>query len=148
MEELLAGFPVVVEFPVAWGEMDAFQHVNNVCYFRYIENARLAYCLRLGFLEKNVGVGVILASVECRFRKPLTYPDTVLSGTRITEILEDRFIMEHRIVSRQLSAVAAEGKGVIVTFDYGIGKKAPVPDDIRRKIAEIEGRDFPVPPRP
>ena len=34
-EELLADYPVIVEFPVAWGDMDALSHVNNVTYFRY-----------------------------------------------------------------------------------------------------------------
>jgi len=28
-EKLLEGFPVIVEFPVAWGDMDAMRHVNN-----------------------------------------------------------------------------------------------------------------------
>ena len=40
MDELLKGFPVIVQLPIAWGEMDAQMHVNNVVYFRYIENAR------------------------------------------------------------------------------------------------------------
>ena len=38
----LAGYPVRIEVPVAWGEMDAFGHVNNVVYFRYFESARIA----------------------------------------------------------------------------------------------------------
>ena len=31
---LLAGFPVVVEVPVAWADMDYFRHVNNIVFFR------------------------------------------------------------------------------------------------------------------
>jgi len=38
----LAGFPVRIEIPVAWGEMDAFGHGNNVAYFRYFESAQIA----------------------------------------------------------------------------------------------------------
>ncbi|MBJ7019207.1 acyl-CoA thioesterase, partial [Vibrio cholerae] len=34
MESLLKDFPVVTKIVVAWGEMDALQHVNNVVYFR------------------------------------------------------------------------------------------------------------------
>lgn len=41
LPEPLAGFPVRVDIPVAWGEMDAFGHVNNVVYFRYFESARI-----------------------------------------------------------------------------------------------------------
>ena len=47
IETLLVGYPVVVELPVAWGEMDSYHHVNNVVYFRYLENARLEYFRRL-----------------------------------------------------------------------------------------------------
>ncbi|MGA2402228.1 MAG: hypothetical protein ABSG91_11050, partial [Syntrophobacteraceae bacterium] len=41
-ETLLEGFPVIVECQVAWGGMDALRHVNNVAYFRYFENVRIA----------------------------------------------------------------------------------------------------------
>ncbi len=39
----LADYPIVFEQRVAWGDMDAFGHVNNVIYYRYIESARLYY---------------------------------------------------------------------------------------------------------
>ena len=66
--ELLAGFPVVVEQAVAWGDMDSYQHVNNVVYFRYFENARLEYFRRLDWFEfeKETGVSPILASTRKR----------------------------------------------------------------------------------
>ncbi len=35
MTNLLADFPVIYEADIVWGDMDAFQHVNNVAYFRY-----------------------------------------------------------------------------------------------------------------
>jgi acyl-CoA thioester hydrolase len=49
--ELLAGYPVVVEIPVAWGDMDYFRHVNNIVFFRYFESARIEYLERIGFRE-------------------------------------------------------------------------------------------------
>ena len=57
---------------IAWGDMDSFQHVNNVIYYRYFESARV-YNMRLmskkfpSFLS-NKGVGPILASSYCRFK--------------------------------------------------------------------------------
>ena len=39
----LYDYPIVVEIPVAWGEMDYFHHVNNTVYFRYFESARVKY---------------------------------------------------------------------------------------------------------
>jgi acyl-CoA thioester hydrolase len=143
IRELLAGYPVVVEQAVVWGEMDSYQHVNNVVYFRYFENARLEYFRRLDWtaLEAATGVGPILHSTQARFRKPLTYPDTIAIGARIAVLGDDRFTLHHRIVSERLGAVVTEGEGVIVTFHYARGEKAPIPDELRRRIAELEGRE-------
>ena len=138
--ELLAGYPVVVEQAVVWGEMDSYRHVNNTVYFRYFENARLEYFRRLDWdaLEKETGVGPILAATQAKFRKPLTYPDTIWIGARVASILEDRIVIHHRIVSKQLNAVATEGEGTIVTYHYARGEKVPRPDELRRRIAQLE----------
>lgn len=37
MDAALGRYPVSVSIPVAWGEMDAFQHVKNVVYARLRE---------------------------------------------------------------------------------------------------------------
>ena len=141
-DELLTGFPVVVEMAVAWGDMDAFQHVNNVVYFRYFENARLEYFRRLGWgaIRPNTGVGPIVASIQARFRKALTFPDTIAIGARVATLGEDRFTLDHLIVSRKLGAVTTEGQASIVVYDYSQDKKAPIPEDLRRCILELEGR--------
>lgn len=137
-DPLLALWPVVIEIPVAWGEMDAFGHVNNAVYFRYFESARIAYFDRVGFTAGDGGVGPILASTHCRFRMPLEYPDTVRAAARVTEVLEDRFTMEYRVVSTRAGALAAEGGGLVVAYDYGAGAKAPLPDPVRSRITELE----------
>jgi acyl-CoA thioester hydrolase len=138
--DLLRGYPVVVEFPVAWGEMDSYRHVNNAVYFRYFENVRLEYFRRLGWfeLEQQTGVGPILAATRARFRRPLTYPDTVAVGARISAVGDDRLTMLYRVISHALADVAAEGEGTIVTYHYKDGKKVPVPEVLRQRIAEIE----------
>jgi acyl-CoA thioester hydrolase len=140
IESLLAGFPVVVELPVAWGDMDSYRHVNNVVYFRYLENARLEYFRRLDWFEyeRQTRVGPILAATQARFRKPLTYPDTIWVTARVVSIESDRFHLEHRVVSRRLGAVAAEGKGTVVTFDHGAGHKVALPEELRRRIEALE----------
>lgn len=143
--ELLAEFPVVYETPVAWGEMDALGHVNNIVYFRYFESARMEYFGKMRFTEymEETGIGPILGFTDCKFRKPLVYPDRVSVGSRVRSILADRFIMEYRVVSEKLDGVVAEGEGVIVIYDYRSQKKAPLPIDIRRRIEAIENRsDF------
>ncbi len=141
-EELLRGFPVVVRQAVVWGDMDSYRHVNNVVYFRYFENARLEYFRRLDWFayEEETGIGPILAATQCRFRRPLTYPDTIAIAARVIDVGADRFTLEHRIVSRALGVVAAEGQGLVVSYHYGRGEKVPLPDELRRRIADLEAQ--------
>ena len=135
--ELLAGFPIVVEIPIAWGDMDAFGHVNNIMFFRYFETARIEFLYRTGFRGDDGRPGPILASTQCRFRRPLEFPDTVLVGVRVAELAEDRFTHEYRIVSVKADEVAAEGNGVVVAYDYAARAKTVIPDDVRAKIQAL-----------
>ncbi|PLX43043.1 MAG: acyl-CoA thioesterase [Deltaproteobacteria bacterium] len=122
--------------------MDLLEHVNNVTYFRYFENARLAYFEKLGYMEhtKKTGIGPILASTECRYKFPLTYPDTIRVGARVGELSIDRFTMHYRILSTREDRIAAEGSGDLVSYDYNIAAKAPIPEVIREGIEALEGR--------
>ena len=138
--ELLAGYPVLVEIPVAWGDMDYFRHVNNIVFFRYFESARIEYLQRIGFraLEDGNQVGPILSATGCRFRRPLTWPDTVRVGARVSSVGADRFEMEYRLVSTAQNSVAAEGTGTLVSYDYALGRKVPLPGQIRAAIEALE----------
>ena len=138
--ELVRGWPVVVRIPVQWGEMDAYGHVNNTVFFRYFESARVRYLERCGFTEswERTRVGAILHSTECRFRRALTYPDTVLAAARAGTIEEDRFEMAYRVVSLSDDALAAEGSGLVVSFDYEGERKAPIPPSVRDAIQAME----------
>jgi acyl-CoA thioester hydrolase len=139
-EGLLEGFPVVVELPVFWGDMDYFRHVNNIVFFRYFESARIEYLERIGFREEAQadGAGPILHSTQARFRRPLTWPDTVLVGARTVEVAEDRFTQEYRLVSRAQGQVAAEGGGILVAFDYAANRKVSLPERVRAAIQILE----------
>jgi acyl-CoA thioester hydrolase len=139
VSDALDGFHVVISAPVAWGEMDAFAHVNNAVYFRWFESARIAYLDRIGFRgDAHDGTGPILASTQCRFRRPLAYPDTVHVGARSVELGDDRFTMEYRLVSEALAEVAAEGGGVVVAYDYRSGRKVALPADVHAAILALD----------
>jgi acyl-CoA thioester hydrolase len=137
---LFEGYPVVIEIPIAWGEMDSFQHVNNVAYFRYFESARIRYSEALGLhkYKDETGIGPILGSASCKYRIPLTYPDTVSVGAKITDISGDRFTMKYAVVSHKHQKIAAEGDGVVVMYNYREGKKTAIPEEIRKRILALE----------
>ncbi len=141
---LLAEFPVVIEQPVQWGEQDAFGHVNNTVHFRWFETARVAYLERLGmeYMTSPEGKGLILAAINCNYRRQIKYPDSVLIGCRVTRIGNASLTLVNAVYSRQGAAIAAEGESVIVMFDYAKQKSRRVPEDLREAVARLEGREF------
>ena len=140
----LAEYPVVIEQPVQWGEQDAFGHVNNVTHFRWFETARVAYLEQLGmeYMTSPEGKGLILAAIQCNYRRQIKYPDAVLIGCRVTRIGNASLTIAHGVYSRLQQAIAAEGDSVVVMFDYSVQKSRRVPDDLRAAISQLEGRRF------
>ena len=138
-------YTVQIEMAVRWGDMDAFQHVNNTLYFRYFETARVAYFDRLGGMEieRMGGIGPILAWTDCRFRLPITHPDALTVGTRVVEMGLDRFLIEHGVHSTQHGRLAAQGHALVVMYDYRKLEKAAIPETLRAGIIELEGRELP-----
>jgi acyl-CoA thioester hydrolase len=134
----MRGFNVVYETPIAWGDMDAFGHVNNTVFFRLFESARMEYLQRIDFTGATAPLGPILAATNCVFRRPIVYPDRVQVGARVTEVQADRFTMEYVIVKSD-GRVAAEGTGTIVSYDYTAMSKVALPETVREAIRSIDG---------
>ncbi|MFG1496322.1 acyl-CoA thioesterase [Saccharospirillum sp. HFRX-1] len=135
-------YPVIIELPVQWGDMDAFNHVNNVVYFRYFENARIAYFERTPVFEqmKQTGVGPVVGHTECRYRRPLTYPDKILVGARTLSVQEFGFVHEYAVFSERQQTITTDGKARIVLFNGKTGQKAAVDEVMRQSLVELEGR--------
>jgi acyl-CoA thioester hydrolase len=140
MKELIIDYPVSIEIPITWGDMDAFKHVNNVVYFKYFENVRVSYLEKLEFLSfmDKTGIGPILASTQCSYKIPLAYPDNVTVAAKVETIEDERFIMKYAVVSHNHKKIAALGECVIVIFDYHKNKKTFIPEEIRNRILTLE----------
>eukprot|EP00613_Pedinella_sp_CCMP2098_P005655 CAMPEP_0171594260 /NCGR_PEP_ID=MMETSP0990-20121206/591_1 /TAXON_ID=483369 /ORGANISM="non described non described, Strain CCMP2098" /LENGTH=182 /DNA_ID=CAMNT_0012154931 /DNA_START=9 /DNA_END=557 /DNA_ORIENTATION=- len=141
LKKFLESVPVVAKVPMRWGDMDAFQHLNNCEYFRFQEAARLKYfeamCIEiksiyptneLNFDEATfmnaTGFGPILANTTCRFKFPVSFPDVLLVGSSATKLEADRFTLIHTAWSLKHERVVSEGSGIVVTVDYSKeGKK-------------------------
>jgi acyl-CoA thioester hydrolase len=130
----MTDFPVKVDIPVAWGDMDAFGHVNNTVYLRWFESARIEFFTAVGMAHHGGGKGPILARTSCDFRIPLQYPDTVRAEAAVSAIGTKSFTLVYRIHSRTHDAIAAEGDSVVVWFDYGAQKAIPIDADLRARI--------------
>jgi acyl-CoA thioester hydrolase len=140
----LNGFPVTLEIPVLWGDLDALRHVNNARYFAWFEAARVTYFDRIpgAFGVGAVGlgeIGPILATTICDYLRPVTYPATVAIGVRVGEIGNSSVRMEYEVVRTDTPGdVCARGASVIVLVRYATLEKVRVADDVRAAIAAIE----------
>jgi acyl-CoA thioester hydrolase len=135
---MLGRYPVSIELPVLWGDMDALGHVNNAIYARWLEQARIAYFERLGLIGAG-SVGPILARQAIDFRKPVRYPDRVTLWVSVLRIGTTSLALGYRATSSaQDGATVIEAESVIVVFDYATGTKTPVSDELRQRVEALE----------
>lgn len=132
----LTDYPVIYEQNVAWGDMDAFGHVNNVIYYRYIESARICYLDVLNIFKLDINT--VVASSQCKYLKPVFYPDQLKIGIRVEEIRNSAFRMNYLIWSIAQQQNVALGEAVIVCVDKENMQKTLIPEIIREKIIKIE----------
>lgn len=136
MDKFRSEYPYVMEARVEWADMDVFQHVNNTVYLRYFERVRMELFFEYGFFDYMIehNIGPILASTQCKFKAPLSYPDNIHIGTTIADIEDDRFVMLFAVYSEAFGRIAAEGDGVIVYYDYHKAEKTSIPEQLREKL--------------
>lgn len=116
--------------PVRWGDMDAFGHVNNAMYLRYLEEARVQMLVEmLGNQITEGDFATVVINVGCTFLKPITYPDTVRIDCYAGELGRSSFMTWYEVFAlSDPEPMASEGYAKVVWMDRRTGKSAPLPD--------------------
>jgi acyl-CoA thioester hydrolase len=135
--------PVTIQQRVAWGELDALGHVNHTVFLRWWENARFAWFEHVGIaaiMRASQGrVGPILARIDCNYRAPVGFPDTIRASVQCLELGKSSMTLRCFVGSQAKQQIVAEGEKVIVWMDYAAGKPEPVPEVVRAAIRALEG---------
>ncbi len=133
------GYPVTVEFPLHWGEMDAFGHVNNARYFTWFESARIAFFLKAGLaMEHRAEVAPILAAAHCDYLEPVVFPARLVVGARATKLGNTSLTLEHAVWPvGEPERFFARGTSVVVLLNYATGEKVRIPDALRAAITQL-----------
>jgi acyl-CoA thioester hydrolase len=142
MAAMFGEFPIVVAQNVIWSDMDAFGHVNNAVYLRYFEDGRMAYFDRIGVDEykQQANLGPIMARVSCDFRAPLHYPDAIQIGTRSVLLSAGKLSMQFAVYSEKLGRIVADGEGLVLYYDYSLGRSCDIPQPIVAAMENLEGQ--------
>ncbi|NMM40000.1 acyl-CoA thioesterase [Pseudoalteromonas arctica] len=132
MQSFIEQYPIHTAINVAWGEMDALQHVNNVVYFRYFETARIDFFNQINLLNdlQTTGIGPVISENNARYKRPVRFPDTVLVGVTISDIQKDRFMMHYSVFSQAQNTLTTLGSSQVVMFNFKTGKKAQLSEPL------------------
>ena len=113
---------------VRWGDMDAFNHVNNATYLRYIEQARIEWFESLGDVWLTDSIAPIMAAAQVNYRRPIEYPAKVVVDLFADKRGSKSMTLGHRISdAKDPDCVYADGDVVIVWIDRASGKSVPLP---------------------
>ena len=120
----MEGFDFVHREAVRFRDLDGMGHVNNAVFMTYMETARLNYFRSLG-LGDNPLEGMILARAEVDFRSPIELGEQVEVGVRAGRIGTKSFELDQEV--RADGRVAAEGRFVLVAYDYTTNQSQEIP---------------------
>lgn len=115
-------YPTIFEQVMAWGDMDVFEHLNNVRYYEYAQSARIDHLTRTGIFDQ--GNYTVIVATSCQYRRSVLFPDTLWIGTRLTKIGNTSLSHEYCYYSLAQQKVVATGESVVVHMNAQ-GQKQP-----------------------
>ncbi len=133
-----------VDIQIRFQDVDAMNHVHHANYLAYAEHARLRYYdAVLGTTDSDWHSqnGLIMARTEVDFRKPLMLDDRAAVYTRCARLGSKSFELQW-VVVRAISIgeeIVAEGRTVIVCYDYATQSTVEIPGERRQMIERFEG---------
>ncbi|MFI9718200.1 acyl-CoA thioesterase [Streptomyces sp. NPDC052396] len=124
--------------PVRWSDMDAFGHVNNVVFLRYLEEARIDFMFRMAPRagEGSFAGGSVVARHEIDYVYPLVHrhaPVTV--ETWVTKVGGSSLTVAYEVKDEQ--HVYARATTVVVPFDLEKGRPRRLTDQERVFLEEF-----------
>lgn len=127
-------FPFPVRQQVLWGEMDAFNHINNVIYFRYFETARVEFFNRTNLWQTyfDENIRIVVGKLECNYIREITHPAEIEISVGIKKIGNSSLTVHHIVKCN--GAIAAHGEGIIVATNPSTGKSTPWTGKLRSEF--------------
>ncbi|MEM5325410.1 acyl-CoA thioesterase [Paraburkholderia sp. JHI2823] len=122
--------------PIRWGDMDAFGHVNNTVYFRYMEQVRISWFEHLGVAaESGEGQGPVIVNASMEFLKQLHYPGDIVCTMTVGQPGRSSFDTGFELRRADgPDTLYARGNARCVWIDYAAGKSVPIPEMLRATI--------------
>ncbi|CAL9445318.1 acyl-CoA thioesterase [Streptomyces cellulosae] len=118
--------------PLRWADMDAYGHVNNVVFLRYLEEARIDFLFRP---EKDFQQGSVVARHEIDYKRQLVHRHHPVDVELwVTEIRAASFTLTYEVKDDDLVYVRAST--VIVPFDFEAQRPRRITEEERAFLKE------------
>jgi acyl-CoA thioester hydrolase len=135
---LRAGYRRFLTIPTRWMDNDCYGHVNNVTYYSYFDTVVNQHLIVEGGLDIAAGSAIgLVAETMCKFRKPLSFPDTVDAGLRVAKIGTSSVRYEIGLFRQGEDEPVATGYFVHVWVDRATSRPVPVPPAIRAALEPL-----------
>jgi acyl-CoA thioester hydrolase len=126
---------------VAFRDLDALGHANNVELLRFVEAARIAYMRVLQPGYSPVGApaeGWILAETQISYRSPAFFGDVLRTVLHPGRLGRSSIRLPFEIRAEEDGRLVAEGHTTLVSYDHRAGRSRPIPEDLRRRLGSAE----------
>lgn len=128
-----------VPLAVRWGDLDAFNHVNNAAFLVYAQEARLAWLAAIDGTWFDETMMPVVAAATMNYRRQLTWPAGIVVELAATRIGNSSLTIAHRVVAAgDRGCVYADGDVVMVWIDPSSGRSVPLPEAIRSACRPAE----------
>ena len=121
------------EIAIRWGDLDAYGHVNNTVFFRFMEQARVEWLASLSHALEPHGEGPVIINAACTFLVQLNYPGTVVVELFVGPPGRSSIPTYYQIHCQ--GVLVAEGESKVVWMDFSTGKSVALPREIRALLA-------------
>jgi acyl-CoA thioester hydrolase len=124
--------------PVRWFDLDAYQHVNNVQFLRFLEEARVDFLFAVAPKAgaKTLKEGVLIARHEIDYKRPLSYRnEPVRIDTWVTQIKAASFTLAYEV--RDDDLIYAHASSVLVPYDFGLERPRRITAEERGYLEEF-----------
>ncbi len=124
--------------PTRWMDNDVYGHVNNVTYYSYFDTIVNAFLIEQGALDivQSPVIGLVVET-QCNYFRPLSFPETLDGGLRVTRQGTSSVRYEIGIFRAGEESASAQGHFVHVYVERASGRPAPLPEALRRALAQL-----------
>lgn len=121
---------------VRFSDVDVYGHVNNVKYFEYYQEARLAFLTTLGRSVDSVDLGLVVARLDVDYKVPILFrPEPYTVESWVNRVGTSSFDVAAEI--RDGDRVLSKAHSVLVSFDLKSQRSRPLEDVERTRLQEV-----------